>query len=344
MTSFDLISPQRAMQKKDFLFWRKPWHSIILILAVITCACTEPPAGTFQGYVEGEFVYVASPIGGRLETLNVRRGQSVKNGDPLFELEHDLEASVVREASEKHRQATENLANLRKGKRPSEIQAIKARLKSAEADLELARMEYDRRMKLNKRQFISEESLDRARTEYNKKRQQVREITADLKTARLGARPDEIRAAQAEADAVKARLAQAQWNLAQKTQVSLRNGLIFDTFYYSGEWVPSGGPVVSLLPPENIKIRFFVPEKVVGRLSLGQKVFTSYDGGRTVSANIDFISPRAEYTPPVIYSSQSRAKLVFMIEAAPDFSSTHLLHPGQPVDVREFLPEERPHE
>jgi len=286
---------------------------------------------------------VASPIGGRLETLTVRRGQSVKKGGPLFELEHDLEASVVREASDKYRQATEKLANLRKGKRPSEIQAIEARLKSAEADLELARMEYTRRKKLHQRQFISEEDLDRARTEHDKKRQQVQEIAADLKTARLGARPDEIKAAQAEADAVKARLAQAEWNLAQKNQVSLRNGRIFDIFYYPGEWVPSGRPVVAVLPPENIKIRFFVPEKVVGRLSLGQKVFVSFDGGETIPAHIDFISPRAEYTPPVIYSSQSRAKLVFMIEAVVDLNLAHLLHPGQPVDVSEPPPEEAPH-
>jgi len=331
------------MQKTDFLFRRKPCLPIILMVALLACSCTDPPADTFQGYVEGEFVYVGSPIGGRLETLNVWKGQSVKKGDPLFELEHDLEESVVREAMEKHKQAMEKLANLRKGKRPSEIQAIEARLKSAEADLELARMEYTRRMKLNKRQFISEESLDRARTDHNKKRQQVQEITADLKTARLGARPDEIKAAEAEAGAVKARLAQAEWNLAQKNQISLRNGLVFDIFYYSGEWVPSGRPVVALLPPENIKIRFFVPEKVVGRLLLGRKVFVSFDGGKTVSAKINFISPRAEYTPPVIYSSQSRAKLVFMIEAVVEPNSVHLLHPGQPVDVSESSPEERPH-
>ena len=331
------------MRNTNFRFLHKPWHSIILIVLLI-CGCAEPPSGTFQGYVEGEFVYAASPIGGRLLKLNVRRGQSVNKGDPLFELEHDLEASVVREASEKYRQATEKLANLRKGKRPSEIQAVKARLKSAEAGLELAAMEYERRVKLNKRQFISEESLDRARTEHDKKQQQVREIAADLKTAQLGARPDEIKAAEAEADAVKAKLAQAEWNLAQKNQISFRNGMIFDTLYYAGEWVPPGRPVVSLLPPENIKIRFFVPEKVVGRLSLGRKVFVSYDGGKTVAASINFISPKVEYTPPVIYSSQSRAKLVFMIEAAVNINSAHLLHPGQPVDVSESPPEEHPHE
>ena len=145
----------------------------------------------------------------------------------LFELEHAFETYAVEEAREKYRQATETLANLRKGKRPSEIEAIKARLKSAQADLGLARKEYRRRLELNKRQFISRESLDRAQTAQSRKGQLVQEIEADLKTAQLGARTDEIRAAEAEAEAVKARLAQAEWNLAQKRQISERTGFVF---------------------------------------------------------------------------------------------------------------------
>ncbi|MFH1630133.1 MAG: HlyD family efflux transporter periplasmic adaptor subunit [Pseudomonadota bacterium] len=327
----------------DLLCVRKGWYLIILILSIILCACTDKPTKTFQGYVEGEFVYVGSPIGGRLEELKIQRGQSVAKGDLLFRLEDELEKAVVQEASKKYRQAMDSLANLRKGKRPSEVQAIEARLNRANAALQFARMEYDRRIELSKRQFISEERLDRARTEYDKMRQQVQEIAADLKTAQLGARPDEIKAAQAEAEAVKARIAQAEWNLHQKTQISQRDGLVFDIIYYPGEWVPAGRPVVALLPPENIKVRFFVPEKIVGSLSLGQEVSVSFDGGNPVPAKVSFISPRAQYTPPVIYSSHSRAKLVFMIEAVPDLKSAHLLHPGQPVDVRETL-EERPRE
>ena len=314
---------------------RTRWHFIVLMALVFTCSCHEPPATTFQGYVEGEFVYVASPLGGRLETLNARRGQTVKKGDLLFALEHDLEEAMVREASQMYRQAMDRLANLKKGKRPSEIQAITAKLKSAEAGLELSRLEYDRRVKLTKKQFISQESLDRARTEYSQMQRQVQAITADLKTARLGARLDEIKAAQAEADAVREKLVQARWNLDQKTQAARKDGLIFDTFYNSGEWVPPGQPVISLLPPENIKVRFFVPEKTVGRLSPGEKIWVSYDGGGTVPARIAFISPRAQYTPPVIYSSQTRAKLVFMIEATVEPAIALRLHPGQPVDVRE---------
>jgi len=318
-------------------------HLIVLIALLFTCACEKPSPKTFQGYVEGEFVYVASPLGGKLETLNPRRGQIVKKGDPLFVLEHALEEAVVREASQKYRQAMDRLANLKKGKRPSEIQAITAKLKSAQAGLELAKLEYDRRVKLSKKQFISQESLDRARTEYRQAQRQVQSVSADLKTAQLGARPDEIKAAEAEADAVSEQLVQAEWNLNQKTQSAQKDGLVFDTYYYSGEWVPPGRPVISLLPPENVKVRFFVPEKTVGRLSLGQNVSVSFDGGGAVPAHIAFISPQAQYTPPVIYSSQTRAKLVFMIEATVEPAIALRLHPGQPVDVSEAN-EESAHE
>lgn len=332
------------MQNRDgsFRFQRRCFA--ILALLFVTSSCSEPPPDTFQGYVEGEFVYVASPIGGRLERLNVRKGETIRKGAPLFELEHTLESYVVMEAKEKHRQARERLANLKKGKRPSEIEAIKARLKSAEADLQLARREYQRRLTLHKRQFISKEALDRADTSRRRKKQVVQEIAAELRTARLGARPDEIKAAEAEMDAAKAKLDQAEWNLDQKCRKSDQGGVIFDILYYPGEWVPSGRPVVSLLPPENVKVRFFVPEKVLGRLFLGQRVSVSFDGGKAVLAHIDFISPRAEFTPPVIYSSQTRSKLVFLVEAAPDKDASSRLHPGQPVDVNEITEEERPHE
>lgn len=316
------------------------WRTVSLFWAAIALSCAERVPDFFQGYVEGEFVYVSSPVAGRLEVLNIHRGQEVRKGDLLFRLESDFREDAVQEALRKQNQATHKLANLQKGKRPSEIKALEAALGKAKAGFKLAETEYLRRVELSRKQFISEEQLDKARTQREQQLQQVRLINAELETARLGARPDEIKAAQAEVKVAKARLAQAQWNLDQKTQRSRRSGVVFDTFYDPGEWVAAGQPVASILPPENVKVRFFVPEKEVGKLSLGRKVLVLFDGGGPVRAEIGFISPRAQYTPPVIYSSKSRAKLVFMVEARPDTDSAHLLHPGQPVDVRAVLQDE----
>jgi HlyD family secretion protein len=111
--------------------------------------------------------------------------------------------------------------------------------------------------------------------------------------------------------------------------------LIFDTLYRAGEWVPAGRPVLALLPPPNIKVRAFVSEARIGQIHPGDRVAILVDGVRDpFIGTVSFISPQAEYTPPVIYSQESRSKLVFMIEAIFDEQTSAKLHPGQPVDVR----------
>jgi HlyD family secretion protein len=113
-----------------------------------------------------------------------------------------------------------------------------------------------------------------------------------------------------------------------------RDGQVTDTLYVQGEWVPAGSPVVALLPPANIKVRFFVPEKILGSVKTGQAVSVRCDGcEKPISAHISYISPQAEYTPPVIYSRENRAKLVFLVEARPAPVEAAELHPGQPVEV-----------
>lgn len=296
------------------------------------------PAGpqTYQGYVEAEFVHVASPVGGALAELRVGRGQSVEAGAPLFALEQDYERAALAVATHSLRQAMDRLANLQKGQRPTELAAIRARLAQADTSLKLAQAEYERRRRLFAEQTISAEEMDKARTEYELKVQQVREAAANLTTAGLGARTDEVGAAQAEVESAKARVEQAAWTLNQKSQAAPAAGLVFDTLYTRGEWVPAGRPVAVLLPPENLKVRFFVPEKAVGALAIGQQAQVSFDGGAApVPVKLTYISRQAEYTPPVLFSSDSRAKLVFLVEAAPlDAQGATVLHPGQPVDIR----------
>jgi HlyD family secretion protein len=129
-------------------------------------------------------------------------------------------------------------------------------------------------------------------------------------------------------------LAQAQWNYAQKFQSAPQTGLVFDTLYREGEWVDAGHPVIVLLPPEDIKARAFVPETQIGLIHPGDPAQVFVDGVKEpFKGTLRYIFPRAEYTPPVIYSQESRSKLVVMVEVdfAPEIAVK--LHPGQPVDV-----------
>jgi HlyD family secretion protein len=163
----------------------------------------------------------------------------------------------------------------------------------------------------------------------------VEQLRAAVATAKLpGGRPDEIRAAQADADAARQALAQADWRLGQRAILAPRAGRVNDTYFVVGDFVPAGSPVVSLLPAANVKVRFYVPEPMLGRLSPGQTVSFICDScGAPMSATISFIADRAEFTPPVLYSKENRAKLVFLVEARPVPEVAAKLNPGQPVDV-----------
>jgi HlyD family secretion protein len=131
----------------------------------------------------------------------------------------------------------------------------------------------------------------------------------------------------------RARLNSAQTRLARRKMASPVNGSVQQIYYRPGETVPAGRPVVSLLPPGNIKVRFFVPETVLPKVALGEAVAIHCDGCKSdVAAKVTFISRTSEFTPPVIYSLDERSKLVFLIEARTGTPGE--LRVGQPVDVR----------
>jgi HlyD family secretion protein len=303
--------------------------------SVLLCACHQAERSGFQGYAEGEYVRVAASFAGRLERLHVRRGDQIAAGAPLFALESENEAAGRREAEQRLRAAEAQLANLQKGRRPTELAAIQAQLQQAQAALKLSQAQLRRSEQLVSQGFISRERLDEARTAHERDRAAVAQLNADLATARLAARQDEIRAAQAAVEAAQAALAQAEWRLEQKSVQAPVSGLVADTLFVKGEWVPAGAPVATLLPPENVKARFFVPETELGALRVGQVLTVTCDGcAAPISARVTYISPRAEFTPPVIYSRENRAKLVFLIEARPAPEDAVRLHPGQPLDIR----------
>jgi len=314
----------------NFRRWIWPLVSLLLLPA-----CRETGSPGWQGYVEGEYVRVGAPVAGTLLQLGVQRGQAVAKGAPLFVLEQESEAAARREAESRVAQAVARLANLEKGKRPDELAAIAAQEAQATAALALSRANLARQEKLVAAGFVSRAVLDEARAALDRDAARVAELAAQLRVARLTARSDEIAAARADIQAARAALAQAQWRLGQKAVPAPVAGTVQDRLYLPGEFVPAGNPVVTLLPPENLKLRFFVGETELARVRVGQAVKASCDGcGEETPARIRFVSTQAEYTPPVIYSRENRAKLVYLVEAGVTAKDAARLHVGQPVEVR----------
>lgn len=310
------------------------YRSLWLVLMLVLVACQERTSSTLSGYVEAESVRLAPSIGGRLTGLTVKRGDTIAIDQAVFTLDADNEQAAVNEASARLAQAQAQAADLDTGKRPSEIAALQASLESAQATLQSAALEFNRQQQLVRQGYLPVSNLDTYRAERDTAAARVRQAQADIKTAHLAGREQTRKAARDSVKAAEAALAQAQWQLLQKSVKATRAGVIDDTYYNVGEWVPAGNPVVSILPPENRKIRFFVPETRLGSLKLGQTLQVHCDGcGEPIAMKISYISPQAEYTPPVIYSKESRAKLVMMVEALPDIKDAARLHVGQPVDV-----------
>jgi len=308
-------------------------YLIFSVLALLLSACSSPASDLYHGYVEGEFVYVASPLPG-VVTLNVTKGGVVKKGDPLFVLESDAERSSRDEAQRRLAQAQAGLRDAGKGLRPTEVAALTAQLRQAKSALTFAATELGRQEKLYRDGVVSAQSLDSARTVRDQQLQSVARIEADLKTAALGARNDQVAGFEANVRALEAALVRAEWELSQKSRKAPEAATVFDTLYRSGEWVAAGKPVVSLLPPAGLKVRVFVPEGKLASIHVNDPVTVTADGIKeNFSGKISFISPRAEYTPPVIYSRESRTKLVYLVEASFPPETRFNLHPGQPVDL-----------
>jgi HlyD family secretion protein len=307
----------------------------LLMLTALLASCAKPAEHAWSGYAEGDYVYVAAPVGGALGQLSVRRGQSVEKDAPLFALDATPERAAREEAAARERSAQAQAANTDKGRRGEEIAVTQAQLAQARAQAALAASELVRVRQLVAQQFLSPSRLDDAMAAESQARARVAELDAALRVARLPARADERAAAQAQAEAAHSALAQQQWREAQKAQRAPSAGVVADTYFRVGEWVNAGQPVLALLPPGAVRARFFVPEAELGTLQLGQAVELRCDGcGAPMPARIDFIATQAEYTPPVIYSNAQRARLVFMVEARPEAKDAARLKPGQPLDVK----------
>lgn len=319
-------------------FLRGSLRTAALSTALLLASCSSESGSSLQGYAEGEFVNVAAPAAGVLTRLDVKRGQKLEPGAALFTLDSTNEEAARREAAERLKGAQQRLANLKSGKRAPEVQVVTAQAEQAVASRKLSLAQLQQQEKLFAGGFISRAALDQARANYDRDIARVSEAEAQgrVATQSLG-RDAEIRAATADVETARAVLAQAEWRLGQRSgraPAAPGGTLVQDTYFQEGEWVPAGRPIVSLLPAGNIKVRFFVTEQKVGGIRQGDKVSIACDGcGAAIPATISYVSKQSEYTPPIIYSKDSRAKLVFMIEARPSPEDGARLRPGQPVDV-----------
>jgi len=285
---------------------------------------------TLSGYIEGEPLYLAAPIAGTVRAVNVVRGQDVAAGQPLFVVDPAQVRAQVDQAAAEAQAAAAQAEDARKGQRPTELAVFEANIAAAEARARDAHADLRRIQPLVRQGWYAPARLDDAKSAADAADAQVRAARRQRDAATLGAREDQIRAADARVAQTQAAVTGATARLADVAPRAPGKARVEDVFFHAGEWAPANQPILSLLPDERIKVRFFVPEKALSAYRIGRTVRFACDGcAKGLSARIEFISPRPEFTPPVIYSREARDRLVYLVEARP---STRL-NPGQPVDV-----------
>jgi HlyD family secretion protein len=304
--------------------------ALLLILSGGGCSSREG----LQGYLEGEYINLATNYSGILKQLLVLRGDWVKQGQLLFVLDPEPEASQLAQAQAQLAQAQKRLLDLENGQRQTVLESIAAQRDQAAADLVLSTKNLQRYTQLFQQGAISKLTLDEAQATYQRNLNSVNEYKANLAEAKLGARENAIAEQQAAVVAAAAAVKTASWELAQKSVYAPTEGRIFDTFYKVGEFVNNQQPVAALLSPRDIKVIFYIPEPKRSTITIGQVLYFDCDGCKTRGqAKITYISPIAEYTPPVIFSRESRQKLVYRVEAHLPWAEALRFYPGQPVDV-----------
>ncbi|MGF0539243.1 HlyD family secretion protein [Agrobacterium sp. ES01] len=310
----------------------------ILLLIVAACVLAAPylfrseQHQSYQGWIEANLRFIGAETSARLTDLKVAEGEIVQKGQMLFRFEDDIARAKVdaAEASLAAARAKLEQANAAQ-KRPQEIDILKASRRQAEANLDLASQELERVRTLAKSGTTTKANLDSAVATQAANQAALDNINGQIELAAMPARQEAIRQAQADMDAALAELEAANSSLERLTIEAPVNGRVQQLYYNKGEIVPAGRPVVSILPPADVRIRFYVPEGDVAGLHIGQKLTVTCDACGPIAARISFISQTTEYTPPEIYSREERAKLVYRVDAIPEQPET--LNPGLPVDV-----------
>lgn len=304
------------------------WAQVVGFLAGLMGAAA--PSG-YNGYLEADYIYVAPLSAGRIVEIDADEGSAVTAGQVLAQLDDQAQEAAFKGAQAAVAQALANLDNLSTGSREAEIAVIRASLKKAQADRDLAQATLERTLQLSGQGQVSAAKVDQDRAAAMASSAQVEQLAAQLTVAQLPAREAQRGAAEAALAVAKAQAEAARIALEDRVLRAPIAGLLDRSFYQVGEVAGSGAPVLSVYDPGQIKAIFFVPEAARAGIVPGLRLAVACDGCDGAVARVSRVASEPQYTPPILYSRDERGRLVFRVEAVVEGVSG--LQPGQPVTL-----------
>ncbi len=321
-------------------------NATLMLMAISLVGCEQishffntnnnSTAHSTVGYIEGDYRYLAAPRSGWLKSVTVNLGDAIHQGQLVFKYRSDSEQFAVNQADAQLQSQIAQSQNLTTGARPEEIASLQAQLKSAQAQLLLAKQTLERYQMLQRSDAVAQVQVDEMVAQVKTAQASVDSIQAQIRAANLPARKQTLTASIATSKAAKAVLEKAQYDLSQLNVDSELAGEVSQVYYHTGEYVTQGQPIVQLLPKSSRKIIFYIPQDKLSTLKVGQVVKLQSIASQQplLNASIRYISPQASYTPPVIYSNENADKLTFRVEGVLNTADNMPnLQVGQPVQV-----------
>jgi HlyD family secretion protein len=304
--------------------------AVVAVLAIVGVAWfflarhDDEGGKAFTGYVVSDNIYMTAPAPGTLTEVAVRRGDRVAAGQLLFRID-----PAVRAAETDRARAQISGAEAGVAQQEAALSRARADLSAAQADADRGGVEAARLAAAQREKPGSVAQLQLALAQAAHKAALGRR---DAARAALRSASAAISASRAQVRQAEASLASARSQLDDLAPVSPAAGRIEEIMFKPGESVAAGAPVVAIVPDGEVKVRFYVPETRIADFKPGRRLAIACDGCASgLTATVEFVASRPEYTPPVIYSLDARSKLVFMVEAVP--AKPDALVPGQPMDV-----------
>lgn len=290
------------------------------------------------GTVEATQVDLSAKVTGRVVELLVREGQPVERGQLLARLDDTELAAEVRRAEAALATAEAQLRDLLAGPRQQEIEQARAALRNASVTREWTERELRRARELFGKDLVAAQEVDRARQAYEVAVANEVAARERLALVEAGPRPHEVEAARARVAEARATLALAQARLAETRLLSPITGLVLRKNVEMGETVNPGVSVLTLMDPQDLWLRAYVPEVDIGRVKIGQEARITVDAypGRAFAGTVSEIASEAEFTPKNVQTKKERVNLVFRIKIAIR-NPNGVLKPGMPADA-EILP------
>lgn len=311
---------------------------LVILGLVVVAGCARARADTkaeeeFQGVAELDERHLAFEVSGRLLEVRAREGDAVARGALVAAIDGSLEEQA-RAARDLEAQAAQAQAELvSKGARPEEVAAMQARVRAAQATVDLLKKQVDRERTLHERGVTPEVRLEELDGQLARATAEREALESALRDLSRGARKEEKQAAARRAEAARATVALDDLRIGRRELHAPLDAVVLDVHAEPGEVVAAGAPVLTVADPERIYADVFVAQARIAGVDAGDRVRARADGVPGVlEGAVEHIARRTEFTPRFLFSDRERPNLVVRVRVRID-DPKHLLHAGVPVFV-----------